>query len=49
MALLVPLPEPERQDRIPGRWSGRVWYSDDWDVSDESAERDWYDGEIFPK
>ena len=49
VALLVPLPAPERPNRVAGRWAGRVRYADGWEVMSEDELGDWYDGEIFPR
>ncbi len=45
----MPLPVAEKPKRTPGRWAGKVWYADDWDVMSEEELGDWYDGEIFPR
>jgi prevent-host-death family protein len=41
VAMLVPY-IPERRDRLPGVWAGRVRISDDFDELSESEDADWY-------
>ncbi len=49
VALLTPLPAQEPARRTPGRWSGRVRYSEGWDVLDEAELAEWHGGDVFPK
>jgi len=49
VAILAPLPAPARPKRVPGRWKGKIWYADDWDVMSEEELADWYDGPVFPQ
>jgi len=48
VALLTPLPAPERPKRVPGRWAGKVWMADDFDAFTPEDEELWYGGNVFP-